>query len=137
VNPESHLDLALVADRLRRCTDDLSLYGGMLLAVLSAALPAHLVEVRREGRLKARLGGREPAVLGLTVRLDDGRFELDRTGVGARPVTVIRHESRGVVLSSETVSADEWCRALTAELVRVAGADSAAVQALQRLTSTA
>jgi hypothetical protein len=129
--------LELVAARLRRCTDDLSLYGGMLLAVLTVALPPHLIEVRREGRLKARLGGREPAVLGLTVTLDGRRFELEREGVGARPVTVIRHESRGVVLSSETVSADEWCRALTAELVRAAGADAAAVRALERFTSTA
>nr|BFE63241.1 hypothetical protein GCM10020063_077670 [Dactylosporangium thailandense] len=66
MNPEAHLDLELVAARLRQCTDDLALFGGMLLAVLTAALPAHLVEVRREGRLKARLGGREPAVLGVS-----------------------------------------------------------------------
>jgi hypothetical protein len=135
VNPEFHLDLELVAARLRQCTDDLSLHGGMLLTVLSSALPAHLVEVRREGKLKARLNGREPTVLGVSVTLGGRRFELDRDGVGARPVTVIRHESRGVVLSSETVSADEWCRALTSGLVEVAGADSAVVEALQRLTS--
>ncbi|MER7275092.1 hypothetical protein ABT369_11580 [Dactylosporangium sp. NPDC000244] len=137
MNPEAHLDLELVAARLRQCTDDLSLFGGMLLAVLTAALPAHLVEVRREGRLKARLGGREPAVLGVSVELGGRRFELDRDGVGARPVTVIRHVSRGVVLSSESVSADAWCRALTAELVATAGADTAAAEALRRLTSGA
>lgn len=134
VNPESHLDLELVAAQLRRCTDDLSLHGGMLLAVLSSALPADLVQVRREGRLKARLSGREPAVLGVTVTLANLRFDLDRPGVGARPAMVIRHHSRGVVLSSETVGADEWCRALTAALVESAGADSAAVEALRRLT---
>ncbi|GAA2345584.1 hypothetical protein [Dactylosporangium salmoneum] len=129
-----HLDLELVAAQLRRCTDDLSLHGGMLLAVLSSALPPHLVEVRREGKLKARLGGREPAVLGVAVTLGPLRFELDRDGVGARPTTVIRHQSRGVVLSSETVSADDWCRSLTAALVEEAGGDSAAVEALRRLT---
>ncbi|MFI5906759.1 hypothetical protein [Dactylosporangium sp. NPDC051541] len=130
-------DLELVAARLRRCTDDLSLHGGLLLATLEAALPPHLVEVRREGRFKARLGRREPAVLGLTVSVGGRRFELDRDAVGARPVTVIRHESRGVILASETVSADEWCRALTAELIRAAGSDAAAVRALRRFTSTA
>ncbi|GAA4255270.1 hypothetical protein GCM10022255_063470 [Dactylosporangium darangshiense] len=135
VNPESHLDLEIVAAQLRRCADDLSLHGGMLLAVLSGALPEHLVEVRREGRLKARLSGREPAVLGVAVTLGERRFEIDRDGVGARPTTVIRHQSRGVVLSSETVSADEWCRALTAALVENAGSDTAAVEALRRLTS--
>jgi hypothetical protein len=135
VEPESHLELEIVAAQLRRGADDLSLHGGMLLAVLSAALPAHLVEVRREGRLKARLNGREPAVLGVAVSVGGRRFEIDRDGVGARPTTVIRHESRGVVLSSETVSADQWCRALTAALVEAVGDDDAAVAALRRLTS--
>ncbi|MGI5247399.1 hypothetical protein [Dactylosporangium sp. CA-139066] len=135
MEPESHLELEVLAAQLRRCADDLSLHGGMLLAVLSAALPAQLVEVRREGRLKARLNGREPAVLGVSVTVGGRRFEIDRDGVGARPATVIRHESRGVVLSSETVSADQWCRALTAALVEVAGNDDAAVEALRRLTS--
>jgi hypothetical protein len=135
VEPESHLELEIVAAQLRRCTDDLSLHGGMLLAVLSGALPAHLVEVRREGRLRARLGGREPAVLGVAVTLGGRRFELDRAEVGARPSTVIRHQSRGVVLSSETVSADEWSRALTAALVATVGHDDAAVEALRRLTA--
>src|SRR5205085_1131308 len=116
VNPESNLDLELLAAQLHRCTDDLSLHGGMLLAVLSGALPSDLVEVRREGRWKARLAGREPAVLGVSVSLGDLRFELDRAELTARPVTAIRHQSRGVVLSSETVSADEWCRALTSAL---------------------
>jgi hypothetical protein len=135
VEPESHLELEILAAQLRRGADDLSLHGGMLLAVLSAALPAHLVEVRREGRLKARLSGREPAVLGVAVSVGGRRFEIDRAGVGARPTTLIRHASRGVVLSSETVSADEWCRALTAALVEVVGDDDAAVEALRRLTS--
>jgi hypothetical protein len=134
VNPESHLDLELLAAQLRRCADDLSLHGGMLLAVLSGALPPHLVEVRREGRWKARLAGREPAVLGVAVSLGELRFELDRAELTARPVTVIRHRSRGVVLSSETVSAEQWCRALTAALVETVGSDSAAVEALRRLT---
>lgn len=134
MNPESHLDLELLAARLRQCTDDLSLHGGMLLTVLSSALPPELVQVRREGRLKARLGGREPAVLGVSVTLGELRFDLDRAALTARPVTVIRHQSRGVVLSSAAVSADEWCRTLTAALVETVGSDSAAVETLRRLT---
>jgi hypothetical protein len=130
----TNLDLELLAARLRACADDLSLHGGMLLTVLSSALPAHLVEVHREGRLKARLGGREPAVLGVTVTLGGRRFELDRAGVGARPVFVVRHQSRGVVLSSAEVGPDEWSRELTAALVETVGADDAAVAALSRLT---
>lgn len=124
----------MLAARLRQGADDLSLHGAMLLAVLSAALPAHLVQVRREGRLKARLGGREPAVLGVSVSLGELRFDLDRDGAGARPVTQLRHQSRGVVLSSEAVSVEEWCRELTAALVDAVGEDAAAVEALRRLT---
>lgn len=135
MTPESHLDLELLAAQLRRCTDDLSLHGGMLLAVLSGALPADLVEVRRESRWKARLGGREPAVLGVSVTLAGRRFDLDRAELTARPVTVIRHESRGVVLSSERVPADAWCRALTLALIETVGSDSTAVEALRRLTT--
>jgi hypothetical protein len=133
--PQSNLDLELLAAQLRRHTDDLSLYGGMLLNVLSAALPADLVEVRREGRWKARMGGREPAVLGVSVTVADQRYELDRASVGARPVTRICHQSGGVVMSTKTVSADEWSRALAGALGSVAGTNAAAVAALQKLTA--
>jgi len=133
--PQSNLDLELLAAQLRRHTDDLSLYGGMLLNVLSAALPADLVEVRREGKWKARMAGREAAVLGVSVTLGDQRYELERDGLGARPVTKICHQSGGVVMSTKTVSADEWSRALAGALGAVAGTNAAAVAALQKLTA--
>ena len=133
--PDSHLDLELLAAQLRRHADDLALYSAMLLTVLSAALPPELVAVRREGRWKARLAGREPAVLGVAVSLDDRRFELERAEFGARAVTRICHQSGGVVLSTRGVTVDDWCRELAAALVRTAGSDAAAVAALQRLTA--
>src|ERR1700730_1626294 len=46
--PQSNLDLELLAAQLRRHADDMSLYSGMLLNVLSATLPDHMLEVRRE-----------------------------------------------------------------------------------------
>jgi hypothetical protein len=133
--PESNLDLELLAAQLRRHTDDLSLYGGMLLTVLSAALPAELVRVRREGKLKARLAGRDPAVLAVAVSLGNLRFELDRAEFTARPVTRIGHQSGGVVMSSRSVPPEQWCRSLAAALAEVVGSDAAAVAALQRLTT--
>jgi hypothetical protein len=133
--PQSNLDLELLAAQLRRHTDDLSLYSGMLLNVLSATLPPELVEVRREGKWKARLGGREPAVLGVTVTVGGQRYELDRSGVGAHPTLKISHESGGVVLSSKQVGADEWSRSLAAALAKVAGSNAAAAAALQKLTT--
>src|SRR5258706_9833458 len=108
--PRSNLDLELLAAQLRRHTDDLSLYSGMLLNVLSATLPPELIQVRREGRLKARLGGREPAVLGISVTVGDHRYELDRSAVGAPAGTRICHESGGGVKGTKQVGADEWSR---------------------------
>ena len=130
-----HLDLELLAARLRQDSDDLALYAGFLLNVLSGALPPHLVQVRREGRWKARLSGREPLVLGVSVVLGNHRYELDRDGLGGHPVARIRHESGGVVLSTRTVGPDEWSRGLAADLVAVAGSNSAAVEVLRRLTA--
>jgi hypothetical protein len=132
--PGSNLDLELLAAQLRRHTDDLSLYSGMLLNVLSATLPPELVRVRREGRLKARLAGREPAVLGVSVTVGDHRYELDRVAVGAPAVTRICHESGGVVMSTKQVGADEWSRSLAGALARAAGGNASAAAALQRLT---
>lgn len=133
--PQSNLDLELLAAQLRRHADDLSLYAGMLLNVLSAALPPEMVQVRREGRFKARLAGREPAVLGVSVTIADQRFELDRDGVGARPVTRICHHSGGVVMSTRAVGPAEWSRALAAALVAEAGGNAGAIAALQKLTA--
>lgn len=133
--PRSNLDLELLAAQLRRHADDLSLYAGMLLNVLSAALPADLVQVRREGRLKARLAGREPAVLGISVSIGDRRFDLDRDGVGARPVTRVCHQSGGVVMSTRPVGVAEWSRALAAGLVAEAGGNDEAIAALRKLTA--
>jgi hypothetical protein len=134
--PGSHLDLELLAAQLRRHSDDLSLYAGFLLNVLSAALPPELVEVTREGKLKARLAGREPAVLGIAVTIGDRRYELERRTVGAPPACRIRHESGGVVLSTKTVGADEWSHGLAAALAGIAGTNAAAAAALHRLTAS-
>jgi hypothetical protein len=131
----SHLDLELLAAGLRRHSDDLSLYSGFLLNVLSAALPPQFVRVTREGRWKARLARREPAVLGVAVTIGDQRYELSRQDVGAAPVAKIRHESGGVVLSTRTVNLDDWSRVLARELGKVARTNAAAADALQRLTA--
>jgi hypothetical protein len=106
-----------------------------LLNVLSATLPPELVRIRREGKWKARLAGREPAVLGVAVTIGSQRYELDRADVGAHPTTRICHESGGVVLSSKQVGADEWSQALATALAAIAGSNAAAAAALQRLTT--
>jgi hypothetical protein len=132
-SPQSNIDLEVLAAQLRRHADDLSLYGAMLLNVLSAALPAEVVEVRREGRWRARLSGREPAVLGISVTVGRQRFDLDRPAVGAPTATKVCHQSGGVIMSTVPLAVDEWCRQLAGALAAVAGANEAAIVALQRL----
>ena len=114
--PSSHLDLEVLAAALRGHSDDLSLYAGFLLNVLSSALPRELIEVEREGKWKARLAGRDPAVLSVAVRLGDHRYELTRTELGKPAAAKIRHESGGVVMSTRTVGIDEWSRGLATDL---------------------
>src|SRR2546425_13166889 len=110
--PSAHFDLELLAAALRGHTDDLALYAGFLLNVLSGALPRELIEVRREGRWRARGAGREPAVLGVAVTVGDHRYELSRADLGSPPIAHIRHQSGGVVLSTHAVSGDGWSAAL-------------------------
>ncbi len=133
--PASRWDLEILAAQLRQQGSDLSLYAGFLLDILSAALPAELVRVEREGRLRARIAGRDPAVLGVAVLLGDRRYELSRAKVGAAPSAVIRHESGGVVLSSQPATVQEWAAGLAAGLATVASHDAAAAAALERLTA--
>jgi hypothetical protein len=130
----SNLDLEVLAAHLRRHTDDLTLYSGMLLNTLSAALPPHLVAVRREGKFKARLAGRgEPAVLAVSVTLGNQRYELSRAEFSAPATFAVCHQSGGVVMSTAQVSPEDWSQQLAASLVRHVGSNAAAVQALQRL----
>jgi hypothetical protein len=134
--PATNLDLELLAAQLRRHSEDLSLYAGFLLTLLSSALPGELIAVGREGKLKARLAGREPAVLSVSVTIGDRRYDLARAEWGAPATAKICHQSGGVVLSTRQVSADEWAQGLAAALVTVAGGNAAAAAALARLTSS-
>ena len=133
--PSSHLDLEVLAAVLRGHSDDLALYAGFLLNTLSAALPADMIEIRREGRLRARMAGREPAVLAVAITIGDNRYDLTRAGLGTPPAATVRHQSGGVVMSTRTVSVDDWSTALAADLARLARTSAAAAAALARMTA--
>src|SRR5689334_17690076 len=101
----SHFDLELLAAQLRQHSDDLSMYAGFLLNVLSAALPGEIVDVKREGKIKARLNGRsEPGVLSVAVIVNERRYLLERAEVGKMLTASIQHSSGGVVMSNKRVS---------------------------------
>ena len=132
----SYFDLELLAAQLRKHSDDLSLYAGFLLNVLSAALPGEIVTVKREGKFKARLGGRgEPAVLAVSVHLGDRRYDIERAEFGRPLAATIRHQSGGVVMSTKAVTIDEWSKNMASELSNVAASNGAAAEILARLTS--
>jgi hypothetical protein len=134
--PSSYFDLEMLAAALRKHSDDLSLYASFLLNVLSAALPGEIVTVRREGKIKARLAGRsEPAVLAVSINLGNQLYDLERTEFG-RPLTArIRHASGGVVMSTRSVSIDEWSQAMAVDLSQLAAHNAAAAAVLSRLTT--
>jgi hypothetical protein len=132
----SYFDLEMLAAQLRKHSDDLSMYAGFLLNVLSSALPGEIVTVRREGKIKARLAGRgEPAVLAVSVHLGDRNFDIERAEFGRPLIASIRHASGGVVLSTRTVTMEEWSAALAVELSKVASTNAAAAAVLERLTT--
>ena len=134
--PPSYFDMQLLAAQLRKHSDDLSMYAGFLLNVLSAALPGEIVAVEREGKIKARLNGRsEPAVLAVSVRLGDRHYDLRRSEFGRPLAATIKHASGGVVMSTKTVTIEEWSQAMAEELARVANTNAAAASVLQRLTT--
>ncbi|HEU0239074.1 MAG TPA: hypothetical protein VFR11_07300 [Micromonosporaceae bacterium] len=134
--PSSYFDLEMLAAQLRKHSDDLSMYAGFLLNVLSAALPGEIVTVEREGKLRARLAGRsEPAVLSVTIQLGDRRYDLSRSEFGKPLTATIKHASGGVVMSSKSVTVDEWSRAMAGELGAVAESNASAAAVLQRLTT--
>lgn len=118
-----------LAATLRAQADDLSLYAGMLMTVLSS-LPADAVQVRRERRGLLR---RSETVTGVTVTLDDRSFQLDRERVGAAPTATVAHVVRGVVLSREQLPLTAWSERLAEQLATSAERDAGTAAAVEQL----
>jgi hypothetical protein len=129
------MELQPLAAALSQQTADLSVYAGFLFAALDGALPAEYLTVERRSSMTGRLRGREPEVVGVTVRLGENLFSLRRDGVGAPTESMIAHEVNGIVLSRQQVALPQWSQALAAALQQVATHNEATAAALQRLTS--
>ena len=129
----SQWDLEVLAANLRRESDDLSLYAGFLINTLSAAMPAHMVQVERKAGMFGRVKDDAP-VLAVAVLFGDRRFTVRRGGVGQPVLARISHESGGVVLRTDEVGMDEWSHELAAALADYAQRNAAAARALQQLT---
>jgi hypothetical protein len=128
-------DVNLLAAVVSRQTLDLNVYAGFLLDALSGALPPEYVTVQRQPSLVGRLRRRDAPVVAVSVLLGEQRFSLRRASPTAVPETVIGHEVRGVVLTSEPVRLDEWARRMAAALAELAERNQEAAAALARITS--
>ncbi|MCA1711702.1 MAG: hypothetical protein LC789_08755 [Actinobacteria bacterium] len=126
-------DVNALAAALRSQSQDSSLYAGMLLNTLSAALPTPMVTVERERGLRLMRRGRPAAVTAVTVSAGERKFELRRDSPTAVPRATVQHIVRGIVLSSDTLSLTAWTTALARELTQLAARDRHVAEAIERL----
>ena len=124
-------DLYGLAFALRSDRTDVVSYASVLSDALGSALPEGMVEVERERSVKDRLAGRPGTPVALRVNGTDRELELRQTSRGV--TAQIRKIVRGVVISRQDVTLDQWVQALAAELAGVAQRDAAAADALRRL----
>lgn len=122
-----------LAAGLRAQADDLSLYAGMLLDLVTTALPADLVEVERGRRSFEGFRRGDAPVTAVSVTLGDWAFRLERGAVGAAPVATLGHVVHGIVLSRERLPLVPWSERLAGQLAEYAARDTGAAAALERL----
>ena len=124
-----------LAASLHQQGQDISLYAGMLLNTLSAALPDRMIVVERVRGLRLLRRGKPAAVTAVTINVGDRRFRLERPRPGAFPTATVEHVVRDIVLSSDDLPLTEWTDALALELTEAAGRDAGVAQAIDLLIS--
>ena len=125
-DPESTLDVDMLAASLRADASDLGAYTEALAAKLSEALPGAV----RVQRGRAGLFGPK-RVQSIAVDTGAERFEL-RAGE-ATVETFCARVSGGIVLKTEPVGTEEWLQRLSVALAAAAGRSVTTRQALERL----
>ena len=119
-------DLEFIAAGLRRDAEDTRVHGQVVLESLAAALPPELARVERSGGVL-----RKAKVSAVNVSIGDRRYVLKATASGL--VSLVCHESGGIVMSTTQVAFDEWVNELLAALSAAAGRSASAALALQQL----
>jgi hypothetical protein len=124
----------LIAAALRADAADVTTLIRVLANTLGDTLPAGMVEVRRSRTLSDRIRGRGGSPVAVDVNAPETRLSLEvdpRSGVGAR--AEVRRVVRGVVISRQELSVDEWVSALAAVVSDLAERNADARAALDRL----
>jgi hypothetical protein len=133
--PADGLSLEMLTAALRADSADIAVYARVLTESLGDALPADCVTVDRARRtMSDRRHGRPGQVEKVTVRLGDRVMSL---GVqpGRPPAAEICREVRGIVLSRQPATLDEWVDELARALVARAQQNAQAAEVLRKLVT--
>jgi hypothetical protein len=124
--PDTGMDIDLLAASLRADAGDLGAFVEALAAKLEQAVPGAVnVERRRDGMFGPKRVRR--------IALDAGGQRLELRTDGATVQTACSRLSGGIVLKREELGTDEWLRALGEALAVAAQHSKTTRQALERL----
>ena len=133
--PDDALSLEMIAAALRADSADVSVYARVLTESLGEALPADCVTIDRGRRsLADRRNGRPGQVEKITVRLGDRVLSL-RVQEGRPPAAEICREVRGIVLSRQPATLQEWVDELARALAAHAQQNAHAAEVLRKLVA--
>jgi hypothetical protein len=132
--PGDGVSLEEITAALRADSADVALYARVLTESLRDALPAGCVEVDRARTASDRMRGRPGQVTKVTVRLGEKVLTL-ATAPDRPPAAEICREVRGIVLSRQPVTLQEWVDDLARELVAQAQQNSRAAEVLRKLVT--
>jgi hypothetical protein len=133
--PADDLSLEMLTAALRADSADVAVYARVLTESLGGALPPDCVTIDRARRsLSDRRNGRPGQVEKITVRLGDQVLTL---GVqpGRPPAAEVCKEVRGIVLSRQPATLEEWVEQLARALAAHAQQNARAAEALRKLVA--
>jgi hypothetical protein len=133
--PGDDLSLEMLTAALRADSADISTYARVLTESLGDALPPDCVTIDRARRtMSDRRSGRPGQVEKITVRLGDQVLSL---GVqpGRPPAAEICKEVRGIVLSRQPATLQEWVEQLARGLAAHAQQNAHAAEVLRKLVT--
>jgi hypothetical protein len=121
----------MVMAALRLDSGDAAIYASVLTKSLSEALPPGYVTVERERSMSDRMHGRPGEISKVEITLGDQVMTLSVKN--GRPSAQICRAVRGIVLSTQPVSVQQWAAALASALMSHAESNAQAAEALRRL----
>jgi hypothetical protein len=133
--PADGLSLEMITAALRADSADIAVYARVLTESLGDALPADCVTVDRARRsMSDRRQGRPGQVEKVTVRLGDRVLSL-AVQPGRPPTAEICREVRGIVLSRQPATLEEWVEELARALAAHAQQNAQAAEVLRKLVA--